>query len=75
MRHPGQRRHQLHPGHDRLAELHLVGGHAMSLRVTTLISGELTGYFREEHEELDRWAGALATLEEESVRLLAGSDE
>ena len=35
----------------------------------------LTGYFREEHEELDRWAGALATLEEESVRLLAGSDE
>lgn len=28
-------------------ELHLVGGHAMSLRVTTLISGELTGYFRD----------------------------
>lgn len=28
-------------------ELHLVGGHAMSLRVITLISGELTGYFRD----------------------------
>lgn len=28
-------------------ELHLVGGQAMSLRVTTLISGELTGYFRD----------------------------
>ncbi len=28
-------------------ELHLVGGHPMSLRVTTLISGELTGYFRD----------------------------
>ena len=27
-------------------ELHLVGGQAMSLRVTTLLAGELTGYFR-----------------------------
>lgn len=31
----------------------------------------LTGYFREEHEELDRWSGSIRALEEESVRLLA----
>jgi len=29
-----------------VAELHLVGGEAMSLRVTTLVSGDLTGYLR-----------------------------
>jgi hypothetical protein len=28
-------------------ELHLTGGHPMSLRVTPLVSGELTGYFRD----------------------------